>query len=463
MSVSAEIQKFEIGRSGRVEYFIKVVFHGRVWAIRKRFSDFVILDRALRRQIQTNSHNIPVLPPKEWLGIQSWKKNNSKLVKRQRELQKYLHVLLNDVISNDNSLVKEFLEVDYNNLEITKRLSMMEVSKIDSHRRIVDTFLKQVIPIPISFKYMLSPKRHQFKNPFLGSGKGKFNRSRSATSISSGCGSLSTPSARISKDSQIPQPEASISFDLPPAINGVTTLSSLKSPSNSAKLIAQESNSATKDIFFENLKQSWNTYASDISKLLDSYESNIGCSRMSAAESNSDSTIRNSSEELRVVEKRGFFSRRSSKTSEKLSSPVQQSTIPSKIPQAIIEILTYESLSDPILNVHGLIKQGSSIDSSDMNPKTELERPNNEINVARKKISEAEMYVRSHFVSDLFYNTRLEEDRSLLKDIHSSSFAWSPSIRKLPPLANPSSKVVSFPVAVSPSQLQLSRRVEPLS
>lgn len=458
MSVSAEIQKFETGRSGRVEYFIKVVFHGRVWAIRKRFSDFVILDRALRRQIQTSSHNLPVLPPKEWFGIQSRKKNTAKLVKRQRELQKYLHVLLNDVISNDNSLVKEFLEVDYNNLEITKRLSMMEVSKIDTHRRIVEIFLKQVIAIPISFKYLLSPKRHQFKNPFLGPGKGKFNRSRSATSISSGCGSLSTPSARISKDSQsqFPQPEASISFDLPPVINGVTTLSSLKTPPNSAKLIAQESNSVPKEIFFENLKQSWNTYASDINKLLDSYESNIGCSgRMSTADSNSGSSTtirnRNNSDELRVVEKKGFFSRRSSKTTmEKvLSAPVQQLlTAPCKIPRAIIEILTYKSQSNPIPEAPGY-KQSSIDSSSDMNPGSLI-----------KSVVDDELYVRSNFVSDPFCNTRLEEDRSLVKDIHSSSFAWTSSIRKMPPLANPVSKVVSFPVTVSLSQLQLSRKVE---
>jgi hypothetical protein len=474
MSVSAEIQKFETGRSGRVEYFIKVVFHGRVWAIRKRFSDFVILDRALRHQIQNSSHScLPALPPKEWFGIQSWKKDTHKLVKRQRDLQKYLHVLLNDVISNDNSLVKEFLEVEHNNFEITKRLSRMEISRIDAHRRIVESFLKRVIPITISFKYILSPKRNNYKYPSLGSGKGKFNRSRSATSISSGCGSLSTPSARISKESQsqFPLPEASSSFDLLAMTNGVTTLSSLKSPSNSAKLIAQESNTVTKEIFFEHVRRLWSTYESDINKLMDLYESNCGCSGVRNADADRGSN--NSSEDSRVLEKKALFSRRSGRTPGKNSTrPIEQVPAPFKLPPTIIEILMYQSPSKPFQDevdntcegengslVDRSWKESSRDSTDDTNPKEDTARFN-EKDATRKGELNTEPPLLSNFIFDPFCNTTLEDDRSLVKDIHSSSFAWTPSIRKMPPLANPVSKVVSLPVNISRSQLQLSRKVE---
>jgi len=49
MSISADIQKFDYNdKDGNVYYFIKVFYNGREWAIRKRFSEFVQFNDALR-------------------------------------------------------------------------------------------------------------------------------------------------------------------------------------------------------------------------------------------------------------------------------------------------------------------------------------------------------------------------------------------------------------------------------
>ena len=102
-SVVVDIQKFEKNSQGNVEYFIKVTFNGREWAIRKRYSDFVKLDKYLRKEGYELEVDMPV---KAWW----WRKSKSLLQQRLKDLQHYLMVLLSSTMSTDNSLVREFLE-----------------------------------------------------------------------------------------------------------------------------------------------------------------------------------------------------------------------------------------------------------------------------------------------------------------------------------------------------------------
>lgn len=79
MSITADIQKYGMN-DGHTEYFIKVMYLGQQWAIRKRFSDFAELDSYLRGQ----GHELVVeLPSRNW-----WSRFDPYvLVQRQKELQ----------------------------------------------------------------------------------------------------------------------------------------------------------------------------------------------------------------------------------------------------------------------------------------------------------------------------------------------------------------------------------------
>ena len=112
MAASAHIQRFSTNDEGHTEYFINVIYLGSQWALRKRFRDFVKIDKVLK----SNGIDIPVtLPVKTW-----WNKFNKEiLTQRQKSLQSYVNSMLRTV-ELDNSLIKEFLEVDENMLNIAR-------------------------------------------------------------------------------------------------------------------------------------------------------------------------------------------------------------------------------------------------------------------------------------------------------------------------------------------------------
>ena len=85
----ADIQRFTKTADGHVEYFIKVLHKGREWAVRKRYKDFLKLEKLLLKHcgIRINTQ----IPPKAW-----WDRFNMDLLAwRKSELQKYLTKLLN--------------------------------------------------------------------------------------------------------------------------------------------------------------------------------------------------------------------------------------------------------------------------------------------------------------------------------------------------------------------------------
>jgi hypothetical protein len=118
MAASAHIQRFSVNDEGHTEYFINVIYLGSQWALRKRFNDFVKIDQVLK----SCGINIPVdLPVKTW-----WNKfDKNVLTQRQKELQLYINSVLR-TIELDNSLVKEFLEVDENMLNIARSKHLVD-------------------------------------------------------------------------------------------------------------------------------------------------------------------------------------------------------------------------------------------------------------------------------------------------------------------------------------------------
>jgi len=88
MATTADIQKFVKNSNGCVEYFIKVVYKGKEWAIRKRYSDFLRLNEfLLKRGIVVNYD----LPQKIWWTTRY---DTELLYQRLKGLQSYLNVLL---------------------------------------------------------------------------------------------------------------------------------------------------------------------------------------------------------------------------------------------------------------------------------------------------------------------------------------------------------------------------------
>lgn len=109
MSITADIQKYNIA-DGHTEYFIKIMYLDRQWPLRKRFSDFVELDKYLRVR---GFEIICQLPEKNW-----WSRFDPfLLLQRQKELQIYLNSLLAVVGIHDNAAIREFFDVDHNILK----------------------------------------------------------------------------------------------------------------------------------------------------------------------------------------------------------------------------------------------------------------------------------------------------------------------------------------------------------
>jgi len=140
MAVSAHVQKFELNKDGFTEFFIVILYQGREWGVRKRYSEFVKFDAYL----QSSGFRVAyTLPEKSW-----WNRFDPGLLsKRLQELQNYLDVLLKATMSTDNSLIREFLEVDENTLkqDLAKKQSFREISYADRVQAVVKTTRRTMI------------------------------------------------------------------------------------------------------------------------------------------------------------------------------------------------------------------------------------------------------------------------------------------------------------------------------
>ena len=142
MSIAyASIQKNKLNADGHTEYFIKVDYLGKSWSIRKRYRDFSHFDDVLKSQ---NIFLLVDLPPRSW-----WNRLDPDfLTKRQKLLQSYLDCLFCHPLSPENSLVKEFLEVDHqflqNEIE-TFRENKKILEKKDKLKEIVNNNSKKLI------------------------------------------------------------------------------------------------------------------------------------------------------------------------------------------------------------------------------------------------------------------------------------------------------------------------------
>lgn len=142
MSTTADIQKYGRNRDGFVEYFIRVVHNGRIWGVKKRFSEFV----QLHEYLQKSGYTLPASLPKK---TTVWKKVDEKLLKkRSKELQLYINELLKTFSVADNSLLKEFLEVEVNWLTTAKKSQSFK--SVERLELIPAYFAKMTIPIPQS-------------------------------------------------------------------------------------------------------------------------------------------------------------------------------------------------------------------------------------------------------------------------------------------------------------------------
>jgi hypothetical protein len=109
---TASIARYSQHPAGFTEYVIKVFYLGQEWATKKRFSDFTTLDAALR----ASGLALPcTLPQKSW-----WSKFDADfLMNRMKALQLYLEKLM--MVTPLHGLVKEFLEVDKNMLDLERK------------------------------------------------------------------------------------------------------------------------------------------------------------------------------------------------------------------------------------------------------------------------------------------------------------------------------------------------------
>lgn len=151
-SATAHIQKYSKNDAGRTEYFIKVFYNGKEWGIRKTYSDFTNLDQYLRRNGNIVNYE---LPPKKW-----WNRYDPNfLSQRSKVLQGYLEIMLNNTTSTENSLIKEFLEVDVNMLEIAKGQSNKELTYTDMLNNIVKETRRTMISMPNQQNALIEPKQ----------------------------------------------------------------------------------------------------------------------------------------------------------------------------------------------------------------------------------------------------------------------------------------------------------------
>lgn len=155
MAASAEIQWYDRNRDGYVEYFIKVVYNGRQWSIKKRYNEFAVLNEYLIK----NQCEVPFpLPAKH-----PWRRRDDKMLKlRRKELQSYLDGLLGCHSLSGNRFLKEFLEIDVGMLGLTRMKTQKAIGLrvLDNLRIAPDEFAAAVIKF--------NPKSRAAQSPTFG-------------------------------------------------------------------------------------------------------------------------------------------------------------------------------------------------------------------------------------------------------------------------------------------------------
>lgn len=145
-TVSVNIQRYSVsfGYNGHVEYYLKVLYHGRQWFIRKRYSEFDYFDKKIRKFFPL----LRKLPPKTYWGIY-----NEEIIKeRIIGLDLYLLTLIK-LVPTDNNLLKEFLEVDLNMLIYNlKSNDKYIINKIDYYQNILLRFTRKIIHINVDWR-----------------------------------------------------------------------------------------------------------------------------------------------------------------------------------------------------------------------------------------------------------------------------------------------------------------------
>lgn len=136
--------------NSHVDYIIQVVYHGRQWLIRKRYSEFDYFDKKIRRYYRNLLRDLPPKTYRYWGRL-----NHQIIIKRMKELELYLQSLLKNVAS-DNNLLKEFLEVDSNllayHLNSINNHSHDIILHIDLLQNIIKKFSLKIIPCNVQWR-----------------------------------------------------------------------------------------------------------------------------------------------------------------------------------------------------------------------------------------------------------------------------------------------------------------------
>jgi hypothetical protein len=139
MSTSSEIQYYQRNRDGIVEYYIKVVHHGKEWIVKRRYSEFSKLNDFLMKK--SEKHEIKAKFPQKSI---MWKKHDKRLLdKRFDDLRAYFKELVKNYSVSDSSLLKEFLEVETVLLQHARKQSVAETIRLD---RIPGLLMRAMIP-----------------------------------------------------------------------------------------------------------------------------------------------------------------------------------------------------------------------------------------------------------------------------------------------------------------------------
>ena len=117
-------------KSHKVWYVMNILYQGQQWTTRRRYSDFVILDKKLKKEGYFVEGELPC---KVIFGMFY----QSVLDSRLKELNRYLR-LLNANISSDNTYLREFYEVDENMLKYALKMNkkLSDVQRAENIRKI---------------------------------------------------------------------------------------------------------------------------------------------------------------------------------------------------------------------------------------------------------------------------------------------------------------------------------------
>jgi hypothetical protein len=184
-TVSVHVVRYTIssGYRGHVEYILQVLYHGRQWHLRKRYSEFDYFDQKIRRYYRSTLRE---LPPKTY---RYWGRLSDQTIKeRLKGLELYLQDLI-QTVSSDNTLLCEFLEVDLNlltfNFTIEKRTSH-EVKAYTHQQKILTHFTHSLLHLNVLWRLEncgdLIPSRKRYLNSKKKTKKNSLKNSWSSSS-----------------------------------------------------------------------------------------------------------------------------------------------------------------------------------------------------------------------------------------------------------------------------------------